>query len=420
MFQLMCKDDVRAEFDLVKHVAYSVTDLRIMGTLPIGCTENNLVTWLDSRHASKHREHLSNYLHTIGCFDTIGFLRLTHGISINDCYWVRNADESVTWHDVSPYINDFDEIVQHLAFEGTGLFGEKLSSVSPEFGTSGAFDKCWVKEEDNIYLIKRGSDIASNSGLEPYCEVLASQIFRKMKAGIPYKLIHYHGKVASKCKIFNTEELSFVPYGRLTNVQSDLQHMIDFYDNLGSSMFRRILVCDAITLNTDRHLGNHGVLCRSTDNTVLMSAPGYDYNLSMLPYLTRDDFVDVESKIKACTPKVGDNFLSVAKAVMTEDIKSDLRALQGIELSLDFCDERFPEERVTWMTHVVNSQIDNILYDKQPVYPSIKVDGLSNTMKYRMKLHLTEDEWIQQVPQLMKLFKIQHMDELENEIVKLL
>ena len=420
MYLLMCKDDIRATFDLVKKVGYEVINLNIIGLLPIGCTSENFLSWLESRHASKHRKHLVEYLQRIGCKDVVGFLNLTHGISINDCYWVKKEAENIQWADVSPYTNEFDEVVQHLAFDGTGLYGEQFSSVSPEFGTSGAFDKCWVKEDSNIYLIKRGSTGAANSGLEPYCEVLASQIFKKMRAGIPYKLVNYHGKVASKCKIFNTEAKSFVPYGKLPKVRGDLQYMLDYYDMLNTTLFRRILICDALTLNTDRHVGNHGVLCNSVTNTILSSAPGYDYNMAMLPYVMRDDFVGISTQIKSCIPKIGDDFLFVAKSVLTSDIRKDLAALRGIDLHLDFYDEKFPKERVKWMSSIVNEQINNILYNREPIYPTIKVDGLSNTMKYRMKLHLTEDEWFQQVPTLMKLFGISHMEELEKEIVHLL
>ena len=268
MFQLMCKDDVCAEFDLTKKGDYYVDNVSVKGTLPVGCSAERLFSWLNNRHASKHREHLTQYLNKIGCNDVVGFLALTHGISINDCYWVRKKEENIAWGNVSPYANDFDEIVQHLAFDGKGLFGERLSTTSPEFGTSGAFDKCWIREDNSIYLIKRGSDIASNSGLEPYCEVLASQVFRKIKAGIPYKLIHYRGKVASKCKIFNDESRSFVPYGRLPNAADSLPKIMQFFDSLGYSTFRRIIICDALTLNSDRHMGNYGVFCHPETNEV--------------------------------------------------------------------------------------------------------------------------------------------------------
>lgn len=57
--------------------------------------------------------------------------------------------------------------IAKIAFEG-GLYGKEFTTTSPEFGTSGSFAKCWVKEDDGIYLLKRGSEGARNAGLEPY------------------------------------------------------------------------------------------------------------------------------------------------------------------------------------------------------------------------------------------------------------
>lgn len=420
MFYLMCKDDVRATFDLVRSVTVRVVNLKVFGMLPVGCTEANFRKWLDTRHASKHREHLQAYLQQIGCRDLLGFLELTHGISINDCYWVKREFEDINWDAVSPYRNDFDEIVQKLSFDGSGLYGEQLSSTSPEFGTSGAFDKCWCKEDTGIYLYKRGSDVGSNSGLEPYCEVLASQVFYKMRVGIPYKLVKFRDKVASRCKLFNNENVSFVPYAVLSS-NYDFYDILNYYRSLESEeLFKRLVVCDAITLNTDRHAGNHGVLVTSDNNKIKSMAPAFDYNLSMLPYVVRDEFSNISEQIEKHKPKTSDDFISAAKYCMTTSIRNDLVNLRGIQLSLPFTDERFPQERVDWMTEIVNHQIDNILYDREPVYPSLKVEGLSNTYRYKLKYKLSDEDFVKEVPRLMKLFGISHMRDLEDRIVDLL
>ncbi len=422
MYQLMCKDDVRAEFDLVKHaMGVRLNNLKVLGTLPTGCTEKNFFKFLQSRNASKHRSHLQGYLNQIGHNDIIGFLDLTHGISINDCYWVKNVSETLMWKDVSPYTNEYSEIIQHLAFDGVGLFGVDMSSISPEFCISGNFDKCCVREGNKIFMYKRGSDIASNSGLEPYCEVLASQVFSKMRAGIPYKLVHFRHKVASKCKLFNNENVSFRSYGVVYPDNVDVYSIIDKYDSIDASQtFRRILVCDALTLNTDRHLGNHGFLCDSETEQIVHAAPGYDYNLSLLPYCTLDDLADIRDCIDSAAPRIGSNFIDVARAALTSDIRKDLVNLKGIELSLPFYDERFTEARTSYMTDIVNTQIDNVLGKGKQIYPTFKVEGISNCMRYRLKYGFSQDEWVHEVPRLMQLLCIRHMSELEAEIHKLL
>lgn len=420
MFQLMLKDNVCAEFDITdSSIATELTSFKVVGILPINCTERNFVKWLESRNASKHREHLSAYLNKLGIFSTYGYLKVTHGISINDCFWVRDSAEAVNWKDVSPYTNEYNEVIQRLAFDGVGLYGEELSPTSPEFGTSGTFDKCWVREDGNIFMIKRGSDIASNSGLEPYCEVLASQVFSSMRAGIPYKLIKYHDKIASKCKLFNNEDRSFIPYGNLGR-STDTASILRFYDDLNSDIFRRILVCDALTLNIDRHIGNHGVFYSSEEQRILSAAPGYDYNLSMCPYLTRDDFADFPANYVKYMPKFGMSFIAVAREVMTPSIRRDLINLKGIKLELPFYTKEFQKERCEWMSELVNIQIENILSGGEIKAPEFHVDKISNCMRYRLKLGLTEDQWVTEVPRLMKIFEISRMEELEQEIAKLI
>ena len=45
-YQLMCKDSIRAEFQLQSHPYEELLNLEIKGTLPTGCTRDNLF-WAD-------------------------------------------------------------------------------------------------------------------------------------------------------------------------------------------------------------------------------------------------------------------------------------------------------------------------------------------------------------------------------------
>lgn len=201
----------------------------------------------------------------------------------------------------------------------------------------------------------------------------------------------------------------------------DFYDILKFYDKYNSGgRFKRLIVCDAVTFNTDRHAGNHGVLAFNANNTVKSMALGFDYNLSMLPYVIRDEFSDIREQIVKHTPRTSDDFITAAKYCLTSNIRNDLLELRGIKLSLPFTDEMFPQERVDWMTDIVNHQIDNILYDRTPIYPTIKVDGLSNLYQYKLKFKLSDDDYIKEIPRLMKVLGVSHMSELEERIVDLL
>ena len=101
------------------------------------------------------------------CYDLEGFLQVTHAATLNDTFWVRLAKSHLSWNNVSLFQNPFDDVVARIAFEG-GLYGEHFSTASPEFSTDGTFAKCWTRLDNQIFLMKRGSEGGANlSGFNP-------------------------------------------------------------------------------------------------------------------------------------------------------------------------------------------------------------------------------------------------------------
>ena len=77
-----------------------------------------LTDFLARRQAPKHRAHIRELLERYGCDDLEGFLRVTHALSLNDTFWVREADSDLMWDSVSLYRNEFDQLVSEAAFDG--------------------------------------------------------------------------------------------------------------------------------------------------------------------------------------------------------------------------------------------------------------------------------------------------------------
>lgn len=148
---------------------------------PIGFKDIQL--WLAGRQAPKHRAHIAELLRQCGCYNLDGYLRITHALTLNDTFWVKPTDSTLKWDQVSLYSNEFDETIARIAFEG-GMYGKQFSSTSPEFGTDGAYAKCWIRKGSDILLLKQGSDGARNTGLEPYSEYYSSQISKQICEGI--------------------------------------------------------------------------------------------------------------------------------------------------------------------------------------------------------------------------------------------
>lgn len=359
-YYLMNKDNIVAEIDSANVLGtetYKIT--KLVGKLPYGFIDLN--QWLDSRRAAKHRQHIKALMKQCGCDTIEGFIKVLHCTSINDTFWVKSIEEGIVWKNVSLYANEFNEVVARLAFEGVGLFGERFSSTSPEFGTAGAYSKCCIKGLDNeIFMIKRGTEGYVNAGLEPYCESLSSELYSIItKDSVDYKLVDFHGRKASKCKIFTNENIGLAPYYTVSDLIG--VNALEFYDKFGDSdKFRAMLVADAVCFNEDRHSGNHGVLINNDTLEIIGMAPIYDNNISLLPYAMSSNFGNINKYIEEHNTKIGDDWVKVARAALTGRTRTELINLQGYKFKYDG-DEKFTKERVCVISEMVNQQIKNIL-----------------------------------------------------------
>lgn len=357
MYYLMNKDIVTAVF-CKRNNEWQL--LQQNAELPLGRFEIN--EWLEDRKASKHNHHLKRLMADCGCGTTEGFLKITHAASINDTFWVKKEDENAVWDDISFYRNDFNDTISKLAFEGLGLYGIQMSSTSPELTTDGSFRKCWKKEHHGIYLYKRGLSLASNCGLEPYCEALASEIIHKADpTSVQYSVLKFRGEAATRCKAFTNEEAGFVPLRKLVNSHITLDELLKFFDRFGCrEQFQKILVLDAVTFNVDRHLGNAGFLVDNSTQKILGIAPNFDFNLSMLPYVTKEEFGQIGTKLLEYGPAIGQDFTRVGQEMLTSEIRKALIPLQGFRFSFRG-NKDFEPSRVHLLETMVNQQIRAIL-----------------------------------------------------------
>ena len=69
-------------------------DQWLIASRPIGY--HNLVDFLNQRRSPKHRKYIKQLLEQYGCDDLDVFLHTTHALSLNDTFWVREADSPLT------------------------------------------------------------------------------------------------------------------------------------------------------------------------------------------------------------------------------------------------------------------------------------------------------------------------------------
>ena len=331
-----------------------------------------LTSWIENRSAAKHRAHVNKILDLCGGKTKSGFIALTHCLSLTDTLWVKCENENVTWKDVNLYENNFDEVISKLSFDGNGLFGVQMSTTSPELTTDGAYDKCWLNEKDGIHLIKTGSTGARNAGLEPYGEVLASQIFEKICNSVKYCFRRFDGRVVSDCKIFTSQEFGYKPISVFlkNGIRYGLPETLEIYRGMGcEDAFRRMIVADCITLNSDRHFGNFGFTVNNETFERTGINPCFDFNMAFVP-LSEEGFdfgkradgteCDFDEYLSHRGPVIGSDYVAPARAILTPEIKKCVEEIREITLTIP-CDERFSEKRLARMNMIKNVQCERIL-----------------------------------------------------------
>ena len=292
---------------------------------PIGYCE--LGSFLEQRKAPKHRKHIQQLLSQYGCDDIEGFLRVTHALSLNDTFWVRESGSFLSWADVSLYTNTFSEIISEAAFDGT-ISETDFSSTLPEFGTDGYYAKCWVREADQIYLYKSGS---AHYEIEPLSEYLASQIAVEIcPDAIHYDMGYHHDKLISKCPLFTNEDVGLAKASAIfRGKEHTIPELLSYFTQIGSEdAFRRMCILDAIIVNPDRHYGNFGLLFNTATMDVLEMAPVFDHNRSLFPELDEEQLSNPDWYLKHCRPRLGKDFLITARGLLTDSIRKDLERLQ--------------------------------------------------------------------------------------------
>lgn len=319
----------------------------------------NFSKWLSYRKAPKHRKHIDRIIKELKISGDVGFIDVTNAASLNDTYWVRDEEKPKTWEDVSLYRNEFDILISEAAINGVND-SLSLSRTSPELTTDGLFAKCWIKDDNDIYLIKRGSETYEREYL---CEFYASQLANKFcKNAVKYDVVSFSDKPASKCKAFTSEDIGFVPMYRLTgHVEEKIKACLEKASEFGcEDDFRRMIILDALIFNEDRHLGNFGFIYDNNTLKIKDFAPVFDHNRSMFfaandteLLLNGKNAYRVESRFNA-------DMNLIAHSLLTPEIKADLNNLKDFTFEkcglIDFSDERIKKHE-----YMLGEQINRVL-----------------------------------------------------------
>ncbi len=330
-------------------------------------SEEELESWVRHRTIPRNRAYVDTILSKMGLSGNRPFdiLRVSKGLSLNDCYWVTEEGFDGTFERYNLYDNPFSRVLGEIAFTGFGSSGNVISS-SPEYTTNGALPKCWRRDRGVIKLYKGGTSGASNTGNEPYSEFYASQLAQILGFNaIKYELSKWKGTICSTCELFTSKEYSFVPVGRLVR-RGGMNAVRKYCAELGeefTALLDDMIIFDAVILNTDRHYGNFGFLVDNKTNKIVAPAPLFDHGNSLLNFAGKAELADEKSIMKyAATlqPCVYDGFIDTAKQFLNHERREGVRKMLDVRLKRH-SKYNLPSERLSLLETVIHNQARRIL-----------------------------------------------------------
>lgn len=301
---------------------------------------SGIESWIKRRSIPKNRAYVDTLLSSLGLSINrpLDLIRVSKGLSLNDCYWLKQEGSSDSFDSVNLYDNRFSRILGQIAFTGYGSSNVSGLTSSPEFTTNGMLPKCWRRVDGRILLYKGGTMGASNTGNEPYSEFYAYQIGKILGINVlPYSLSKWNNTLCSTCELFTSKDVSFVPVGRIVRF-GGMQAVKAYYKELGTDFekaLNEMLIFDALIFNTDRHYGNFGFLVDSHTNRILAPAPLFDHGNSLFNFAGADALKSRESFLKYAKvqmPCVYDDYVAEAKAGLTHEWRGAIRKLLNFRI----------------------------------------------------------------------------------------
>ncbi|WP_237699336.1 transcriptional regulator, partial [Helicobacter suis] len=312
---------------------------------------DNVEHWIRARKIPKNRAFVKEITKSLQLNpdNFLSYVDVTLALSLNDTYWIAPADKNYLWKDYNLYENSFNETLALVAFAGHSAKLEGLVT-SPELTTNGMLKKCWRKNtvSGNIELLKGWSILGHNEyGKEPYCEYYMAQIAATLGfEHVHYDLQKFHGEIVSSCELFTNQQYGYLPMyyclDKKTRIRKNdtatyLASMTKLY---GEDAFYDLLLFDALTFNTDRHLGNFGMLIDNDTNEFVKPAPIFDNGMAFFNHITEYDldnipayFTDEHSALGisfsrqleiACQPRHIELLSKLAKFTFTRHEKYNL------------------------------------------------------------------------------------------------
>ena len=151
------------------------------------------------------------------------------------------------------------------------------SFFGPNSSLGGNLRKAWERREDGSTVLVKSGSVPYRQ--EPVNELIATMLYQRLldpEDYVSYELEYRDGKAYSVCEDMVDRSECFIPAWDIINAYkmpgsiSPWMHVKNCYDRLGvdgaERQLSKMLVCDYIIANSDRHWGNFGIIFDRRDD----------------------------------------------------------------------------------------------------------------------------------------------------------
>ena len=268
-----------------------------------------LKEWWDHRSIPESREGLDAKLVELGlsCPEEIPFRNL--GLSLSDQYWICPKGVDIDWHAINYFENDFGDALAWRTGSSSALtrnssWDDWLSQVglqSPDNTSEGALPKQWVCRGSERLLLKGSNPWCDQ---QPFNEAVATALHKRLLGSDEfgsYELVKSEegDVIACSCPCFLQLDEEYIPISQVLSTQGrrahegDYEAIVRLCGNLGIKKqdvelyLSKMIVCDAILANNDRHTRNFGIV-RDIDSLHCRMAPLFDSGNSL--WFDKDEY----------------------------------------------------------------------------------------------------------------------------------
>ena len=266
---------------------------------PFGLIKNNNIDksefnrWWKNRQIPASRNGLKEVLHNSNIYDKDNFDLLdskAYCLSLSDQYWVKKVDENILWEDINFFDNEFSEDIGKILFNGEKS-SVNLNLNTPDMTSNGNYEKRWKIINGDRYLVKAGGKMINQ---EPFNEVIATKLYERILNDdeyVKYEIAYDKDRAVSICKNFITKTTELIPAWKISDYydandnENKYEHYIRCLNELNvpnaNLLVDKMIVCDYILANKDRHFNNFGVVRNVETLEFERVAPIFDNGCSL-------------------------------------------------------------------------------------------------------------------------------------------